>query len=388
MKKGKLFLLGTLIIGMAFGLALTGCPTGSDDPTVEELAAQLAADINSIAEETAEVSGDTVTITGRVGIESPLTVPTGVTVDLTGDGQLVLVDATLTVNGTVKAGANRVRMGSAASEGTINGSGTIQLKGTGQLLIVEGNENHSTRTLTLDGVTLVGVANNDQSLVAMNNGGEFIMKSGTISGNTFNGNGDWAGGGGVNIGGGSTFTMESGTISGNTVKANRWSRGGGVCIDGGTFNMKGGEISGNTAAVPETGDNGGGGGVFGTRGSTFIMEGGTISGNKLTGGVGGDSGGVRVETNAVFTLKGGTIYGKAESLPAGVDASLANSSARNAALSLGNQDDGQGFAAVKWGTGGTYTKGGESQTEGSDIVPHTEGENCGTDDTLIAIPAP
>jgi hypothetical protein len=400
-------LMGTLVIGMAFGLVLAGCDTGGSDGAESDpaAAAQLADELNTIKAGLAKVNGATVTLTGGFTPSVDLTVPKGVTLDLTAHGAGILLrDTALTVNGTVNTAfdygtnssggswnAPSIRLEDSATWATIKGSGTIYQKGKGRLLQVEGNQNVADRTLTLDGVTLVGVEDNDQSLVVVRSGGDgrsgaFIMKSGKITGNTCSRNENWAGGGGVYIEGG-RFTMESGTISGNVVKANRWSRGGGVCIQGGTFIMKGGWISGNTATVPDTGDNGGGGGVFGNKGSTFIMEGGTISGNKLTGSSEGDSGGVRVEKNAVFTLKGGTIYGKAESLPAGVDASLANSAPRQAALSLGNQDDGEGYAAVKWGTGGTYTKGGVPQTGGSDIVPHTDGQNCGTDDTLIAIPA-
>jgi hypothetical protein len=39
-------------------------------------------------------------------------------------------------------------------------------------------------------------------------------------------------------------------------------------------------------------------------------------------------------------------------------------------------------ATAKWGMGGTYTKGGVSQTGGSDILR----SDRGTDDTLIAVP--
>jgi hypothetical protein len=42
---------------------------------------------------------------------------------------------------------------------------------------------------------------------------------------------------------------------------------------------------------------------------------------------------------------------------------------------------------VKWGTGGTYTSGGVSQTGGSDIVTLNGGVYGKTDDTLIAVPA-
>jgi hypothetical protein len=111
MKKSKLFLLGTLIIGMAFGLVLAGCTStgGTEDPTAAELAAQLAEDINAIEAGKATVSGDTVTLTGGVRLETVvLTVPSGVTLDLTKETLQLANNAILTVNGTVNAKAEGV----------------------------------------------------------------------------------------------------------------------------------------------------------------------------------------------------------------------------------------------------------------------------------------
>jgi hypothetical protein len=76
-------------------------------------------------------------------------------------------------------------------------------------------------------------------------------------------------------------------------------------------------------------------------------------------------------------MEGGTIYGKASSLPAGTDASLANSAQNYASLEVYN-------ATAKWGTGGTYTKGGVPQTGGGGIVHSDPNDGGGTDDTLIA----
>jgi hypothetical protein len=85
------------------------------------------------------------------------------------------------------------------------------------------------------------------------------------------------------------------------------------------------------------------------------MEGGIISGNKATN-TNSSGGGVKVDENGLFTLKGGTIYGRSDKLPAGVSASLTNSA--NGGVSL---DVYKGTA--KWGAGGAYT-GGEFQTGG------------------------
>jgi hypothetical protein len=101
------------------------------------------------------------------------------------------------------------------------------------------------------------------------------------------------------------------------------------------------------------------------------MQGGVISGNTVTGG---DpwGGGVSLTRGGTFTMEGGTIYGQAGRLPAGTDASRANSAQRAGSLYYDL------ISMARWGMGGTYTKGGESQTGGAEIR--------GTDDTLIALP--
>jgi len=332
--------------------ALKGTITWTDKTeTTVAPAEQLAAEFNAIIAGIAKVDGATVTLTGGFffrwadegnalwmhgetyefhdGIcirKFHLTVPAGVTLDVTADNAaLGLGNMTFTVDGTVNTTSNSVRFEDGASEATVNGSGSIYLKSKGNLLTIEGNKNVANRELTLDGVTLVGLPDNSDPLVIVRSGGD--NRTGT-------------------------FIMKSGAITGNT-------------------NDRTGE------------DLAGGGGVLIDKGGTFIMEGGTIWGNKVTGNSGNNSGGVRVEFSAKFTLKGGTIYGNVDSLPAGVGASLANSAQFNAALSVGNQEDGEGTATVKWGTGGAYTKGGVSQTGGSDILTASGGD-YGTDDTLIA----
>ena len=158
----------------------------------------------------------------------------------------------------------------AASPAVINGSGTINLKSKGRLLGI-----WKEKKLTLDGVTLVGIADNNDSLVKVNGGGELVLKSGAITGNTRTAPGSSGGaghGGGVFVSGGGTFTMEGGTISGNSAVR----RGGGVC-SGATFIMKGGVIFGNSADI-------GGGAACVDDGNVFIMEGGRIQGNTDSDG--------------------------------------------------------------------------------------------------------
>jgi hypothetical protein len=347
--------------------------TGTEDGGVEQLAADLGKAVN----------GGTVTLSGWAGLKTALTVPEGVTLDLTGDGAaLELQDgAVLTVNGTVNTTGHgdhgkgwiegSLRMGDGAA--VIAGKGNINLKSKGRLLNIGSDKGK--RQLTLDGVTLVGLPNNDSPLVGVHNGGEFILKSGAITGNTYNSN-DGANGGGVDVGRG-TFTMEGGAISGNTATSNTYAGGGGVKVSGSaTFIMAGGTIFGNTTIAGEN-YTGNGGGVS-LSGSTFIMRGGVISGNTATSRSNrGEGGGVQVN-ESMFIMEGGTIYGRADRLPTGTDASLANS-APNRASSLRVW---QGTA--NWGTGGTYTKGGVSQTGGEYII--YSDDVAATEETLIATP--
>jgi len=322
-------------------------------------AASLAAALNAMNNGSAEVSGDTVTLSHGINAQKDLTVPAGVTLDIaiTGDGGLGLMDGvTLTVNGTVNAPPNKIFVSGNAHSAAINGNGTIYLKSKGTLLII-GNGNK----LTLDGVTLVGLPDNNNVLAGLYGGSEFVMKSGKITGNS-NTNGS---GGGVQVGGG-TFTMEGGEISGNSA-GNRLGGGGGGGVQvngGGTFNMTDGTISGNIATAGNDGVSLGGG-VLVVSGGIFNMEGGTISGNTAAA-PSSYGGGVRVQ-DSTFTMKGGTIYGSNEG-------NNSNNANRGAALYVHRDTP----STVKWGTGGTYTKGG---------VPQTGGGNIGdgpTDDTLIA----
>jgi hypothetical protein len=107
------------------------------------------------------------------------------TLDLTAKGAaLELRDgAVLTVNGEVNAsghgshgsgwveGGLRVEDGS----GVIDGTGTIRLASKGRLLNI--GSDTARRTLTLDGVTLVGLPDNDSSLVGIGENGELILKA-------------------------------------------------------------------------------------------------------------------------------------------------------------------------------------------------------------------
>ncbi|GHT69121.1 hypothetical protein FACS1894110_17990 [Spirochaetia bacterium] len=290
-KKGiKIFLLAMLAVTLVFGLVLVGCATSGGGsgtpPTPDKQAEQLAADLNAIKAGSATAEGATVRPTGEVYLKTGLTVPAGVTLDLTADKVRFELQngAELTVDGTVNTSGGGLRLGEGAV--VINGSGTISLKSKGRLLNINGKKH-----LTLEGVTLTGLPDNDNSLVQLGGGGEFVMKSGAITGNTLTGSG-----GGVRVRENAIFTMEGGAITGNTTTTGS---GGGVRVDeNAIFTMKGGAITGNTAT-------GAAGGVAVNGNAIFTMEGGEISGNTTTG----SGGGVRVDENATFTMKDGEISG-------------------------------------------------------------------------------
>jgi hypothetical protein len=391
----------TALIAVIFSVLASCASAGvTGDPTVAQLAAQLAADIDAIEAGKATVSGDTVMLTGGVRLTTALTVPEGVTLDLTKETLQLANNAIFTVNGTVHAKAEGVNIDSAiATPATINGSGNISLKSKGRLLVIRDG-----KKLILDGVTLVGLADNSNRLVELGEGGELVMKSGAITGNT--NTEEFANGGGVNVIG--TFTMEGGKISGNTAKGVRTANGGGVFVSGGsTFTMTGGTISDNSTDYV----NGGGGGGVAVASATFTMSGGTISGNSSTARNGEGGGGVRVFNSATFTMEGGAIFGNASENGGGVHVrNRSTFTMQGGRIQGGTDSDGftkntdtnsDGSSALyvhnssttaKWGTDGTYTKGGVSQTGGTDIVElkHLSQEDWdwggGTDDTLIAMP--
>ena len=188
--------------------------------------------------------------------------------------------------------------------------------------------------------------------VYVDNGSVFIMKTGKISGNSLSGGEDATLGGGVMVNGDSLFTMEGGEISGNNATSQRVANGGGVRVAGqSTFTMKGGKISGNSVS----GDEPAGGGVCvqpqnGTQraASMFIMEGGTVYGSASAVGAGGDANEFRDRNGTPVAGRGAALWASSPTLPG------------------------------KWGTGGTYTKGGVPQSGGSTIGS--------TDETLIAGP--
>jgi hypothetical protein len=150
--------------------------------------------------------------------------------------------------------------------------------------------------LTLRGPTLQGTSNNSDSLVNVNSGGAFIMRSGKITGNADTSGVSSSGGGcggAVYVNGGS-FDMYGGEISGNSA-----SHGGGVYVHQGAFNMYGGLIKGNTA-TDSTGGKGGGVYIDGASGGTFLKTGGTIAASPAGPGEANSAYGGSTMGHAVF----------------------------------------------------------------------------------------
>ena len=172
--------------------------------------------------------------------------------------------------------------------------------------------------------------------------GSFVMNNGTIEGNSsYEGGGVFIGenttflmnGGVINnnnayeFGGGvyslGSFIMRGGTISGNSANSEYNQNGGGVCIGGHLFIMENGVISGNS------GDTGGGISIIG---GNFTMRGGIIAGNI---GVG-----VFCRISTRFIKTGGIIYGS--------DAPNGLANRNGAALNWGNME----FVVIRTTTAG------------------------------------
>ena len=123
--------------------------------------------------------------------------------------------------------------------------------------------------------------------------GHFILKNGTISGNSLAAG--TTGGGGVETeGADAVFDMYGGTICNNEA-----GYGGGVYIRGGTFSFYDGVISNNKAVSTD----GGGVHVYGSA-STLNMYGGSIINNTSNAG-----GGIGVSGGGTLNISGGTISG-------------------------------------------------------------------------------
>lgn len=188
--------------------------------------------------------------------------------------------------------------------------GTWQIKGT--------------ITLDLNGYGLSVLADQDQRIIEIANGGNLTLKdsnpnrvntiflkdgkgsigsyatTGPSAGETVQVKGGFVTGGGFSgVHNEGSFTMLGGTIIGNTApeyNGTEMDYSGAGVSNVGTFIMRGGTITRNTAKM-------GGGGVFLDENSSFTMLGGTIAGNYA------DKDGGGVYSKGSFTLKSGSISG-------------------------------------------------------------------------------
>jgi len=218
---------------------------------------------------------------------------------------------TINVSGNISVPMSEsITFGSATNVVIILEGGTLSPSSNGSLLRIGTGQ-----TVIAKNITLRGRADNNNSLVRVNNGGAFRMEgSASVTGNrAYDGSGVYVeggnlimldnssvsdnstsflsyGGGGVYVNNGRIIMSDNATVSGNTAD-----RGGGVLIVAGTFLMtSSASVSGNTAS-----DNYGGGGVFVARSGTFSMTGNaSVSRNTSRGGVGG----VYVGEGVTFTM--------------------------------------------------------------------------------------
>ena len=178
-------------------------------------------------------------------------------------GDAVSFYALTSLNGTLAQG-NYYLNDTVDATGDITISGAVNLCLNGKTLNLNGHHikiEGSGNSLTLCdcGTTgkITGGSGTHGGAIYVS-GGTLTLYSGTITGNTANGNG-----GGVYVLNGS-FTMSGGSITDNTAN-----QGGGVLVENSTFTMTGGSISDNIATQAESG----GGGIFVTgASSSFTMS--------------------------------------------------------------------------------------------------------------------
>jgi len=291
-------------------------------------------------------------------------------------------------------------------DATIDGRNhAIALIGQGSLLSIGANQ-----TVTMRGLTLRGVTDNDASLVCIG-GGTFSMTGGTVSSNT-----TFASGGGVYVGGNGKFNMTGGSVTDNTARQNgggvfvesggsftmsgsamisnngtTYANGGGVYVEGGEFAMSGdAEVSGNKVGF--SGNGGTGGGVY-VNGGTFTMSGSAkVSGNRASspaekghgGGVyvyegtftikdsaevsnntaNGNGGGVYVIDGGAFAMSGGKVSGNEADNGGGV--SVENGTFTMSGGTVGGSTAAEGNKAAIDG-GGVYVHGGEFTMSGGQV---------------------
>ena len=187
---------------------------------------------------------------GEARLVGDVTAPGAVTEPLTvAAGTEVILD----LNG------HSIDRGLAGAQSAAEGGYFADVKGS--LTIKDSNENQTGQ--------ICGGYSKGPGCIEVNDGGEFILEGGTLTGNK------GAYGGGVHIKSGQ-FIMNGGAITNNSVSSESDGNGGGVFLESSvcSMTMTGGEISGNKA-----GKNGGG--ICSSHGKLTI-SGGTITGNACS----------------------------------------------------------------------------------------------------------
>lgn len=242
------------------------------------------------------------------------------------------------------------------------------------------------------------------------NGGNFIMNSGTISGNiggggvfiydgyfTMNGGSISKNNGGVDVGPNSTFIMNGGSISGNksfgvevvgsftmnngTISENvaKWSSGGGVIVVNlGRFTMNNGSIVKNTVS-----ESGGGVLLYGSNPKVSI-NGGSISENTTTDSVGG---GVCVKSG-VFNVSGSP---KISNNKMGSGESLQDSNVYlcdNKKITVGTLTDGASIGVTMSTGEGTFSYSGATYANSNYFTSDEDAYTVAADGSGLQLIAP
>ena len=230
----------------------------------------------------------------RITASTPLVIPAGKTITLTGTAPLT--------RSSVNESLIRVERGGTLTleNITLSGGGEVAALSADTPILCEGALNIEA------GAVISGFTASQGGAVCVQNGGALVMNGGEIRGNTAKGHG-----GGVLVLGDSTFTMNGGAITGNDA----WESGGGISlgtdekndmVPDGNVNLAGGVLSGNNAGqgggiyvsgfpgnglsyltlknvqIADNGDDGQGGGIWFCNtglGKVYATSGGVITGN-------------------------------------------------------------------------------------------------------------
>jgi uncharacterized repeat protein (TIGR02543 family) len=363
-------------------------------------------------------SGVTVTLTTAYSTARTITLNNNGNLLRIGSNQTVIISSSnLTLQGRDGNSGSLVDIDGGILKlygGTISGN-TANVSGGG-VFVYNG-------TFTMEGGTISGNTANRNGGGVYVYSGTFTMNGGTIYNNTATTSGNYSSnGGGVYVNGNGAFTMNGGTIYNNTSSSTSpysSSYGGGVSVSvNGAFTMNGGTIYGNDVYDASNSDSfrGYGGGVYVNDQGTFTMSSGTISFNQIfSGWLGeGGGGGVYVASNGTFTMEGGNISSNRAVRGHGGGVSNLGTFTMEGGIISGNTTTRYTFSTAVGGLGGgvyaprTFTMSGGTiygtgegansniaedngaalygrgtYNDGTNILPHTDGNSSYTNNTII-----